>query len=148
MDYPRTDKVIFNEGVAITYRLDEIQKQITICSLNPGAMNVVYNTFNYKLWIKWLTALQREISPDLTEPESKKGDELRKAIVTFEKEFPIYQQIQLKVHPYTMRSKIDEKALAILVEQLNQYGTYLMILKKKHGYGNPTADDPGTAMQR
>lgn len=148
MDYAGGDKVIFNEGVAVVYRLDEIQKQITICSLNPAAMNVSLNTFNYKLWINFLTALQREILADLVPNDLKKAEQLRKAIVEFEKKFPVYESIQLKVHPYTLKSKLNERALNILVEKLNDYGAFLMVLKKKHGYSNPQADDPGSFMKR
>lgn len=162
MDYNDGSKVIFNEGVAITFRLDEIQKHITHCSLNPGAMNPVHNEFNYKVWLRLLTALQREISADLQKGRTKKktntddktddkteeeiAEEMRKAVIKFEKKHPVYKPIKLKVPPYSTQLKRDDKALEIIVEKLNDYGTYLMELKKKKGYGNPTSDDPTRSM--
>lgn len=160
MNYNEGSKVIFNEGVAITFRLDEIQKQITHCSLNPGAMNPVHNEFNYKVWLRLLTALQREISADLQKGRNKKktndedkteeevAEDMRKAIIKFEKKHPVYKPMKMKVAPYSTQLKRDDKALEIIVEKLNDYGTYLMELKKAKGYGNPTSDDPSVAMSR
>lgn len=157
MDYQHQgDKVVYNEGLAITYRLDEIQKQITLCSLNPGAMNPVFQEFNYKLWLRFLTAFQREISADLrkkvkgkTELDTSEEDDaekLRTAIIKFDKAFPVYKNIKLTVPPYTTKLKLDERSLALIIEKLNDYGTYLNTLKKKHGYGNPTAEYAGGVM--
>lgn len=161
MNYQDEGKVIFNEGVAITYRLDDIQKQITLCSLNPGAMNPVHSEFNYKLWLRLLIALQREISADLDNKKNKKkegeakdnteqkeAEEMREAIIKFEKKHPVYKSIKMKVSPYSTKLKRDDKALSIIVEKLNEYGTYLNSLKKKHGYGNPTQASSGSAMAR
>ena len=83
MVYDQGGKVIFNEGVAITFRLDEIQKQITHCSMNPDAMNPVHGEFNYRVWLRLLTALQREISAHLDKKRtSKKAKEIDALIDT------------------------------------------------------------------
>lgn len=161
MGWNDSGKVIFNEGVAITIRLDNIQREITQCSLNPSAMNVKYNEFNYKVWLRLLTALLREISADISKKKTndKKTKEkmisefefaenIRKSIKKFEIKYPVYKTIKLKVPPYTNKIKRDDKALDIIVEKLNDFGIYIMALKKKYGYGNPTSDDPRSAMLR
>lgn len=135
------ESATFNQAVFQQVRMNKLMDRINECSTNPLAYNLDMCEFNYKIIFSDLCSLLSEISSKLT-PEEKNLilheknliDAYINEIQLFEnkKNVPLKKNVKL-INPITWNP---------LKNSLYMFKINIIELMEKHGFGNPSKDDP------
>jgi hypothetical protein len=85
-------KSLFNAGVAMTERIDELQRTFNMARFNPLLFNIQFSRFNYEIMISSQDGLLDECWAKLSTKEREKGDKIKKLINEFVQRNKIIKQ--------------------------------------------------------
>ena len=109
----------FNAGVALTERIDSLQRALNMARFNPLSPNQDTGTFNYQVMINANDGLLSECWAKLTDSEKKQADRIRKLVHKMVELFPPIVQGQEgpKINKNNYR-KFNE--LILIYEKMNK----------------------------
>lgn len=142
MSYENSEgvKSQFNAGVALTQRIDSLQRAINAARYNPFAINPETMTYNWQVMIDSLNGLYQEGRPKFTDAEQKDCEQIR-GVVDKLIEFspPVMTQTQGRYG--TQRQSVDYESWTKLKKLLTIYEQKLRQYFDVHNLNSPNRED-------
>lgn len=124
----------FNAGVALTERLDQLQRAINASRFNPIAMNLEVGTPNYEVWLNANDALLDECWAKLHDKEKKEGKRISKLIRDYIHKCPPLVNTK-------DGTRINQDNFSKMMSMLDLYTKKIKIYLDEHKLNSPNIDE-------
>lgn len=134
---------IYNSAAYQMFQIHTIQSRIDENFISPLKHDPEANCFNYQKILADLLNLLNKVEPKLTPKESEIAEFARKEVKAYEKEHPVYQEINKDGKAIQMFKQAHwDKLYDLIVD----YRALISELMDKHGLGNPDKQNAGVSI--
>ena len=125
---------LFNAGVALAERIDQLQRAINMARFNPLAIDNNLGIYNYQVMVYSNDGLLQESWAKLTEKEKLEGKRIKNLVHNFIETFPLIKEVEGK--PVIINHNYKKFCILItLYENKNK------IFLDEHNLNAPNMDD-------
>jgi hypothetical protein len=127
-------KSLFNAGIALTERIDALQRAMNASRFNPLARNFDVGKFNYEVMITSLDGLLMEAWAKMSDPERKDAARIKNLVYNFLEVNPI-------ITNQNGQTKINMQNYKKFMQLIDVYEKKVKIYLDGHNLNAPNMDE-------